>query len=256
MQKPAASVCVAVLVTLFAMAFLPSCGANGGRPPAVEYPPGGSYTIEYGTIYVPAGYTSRKQYPLLVLLHGMSGHHLQFFNGYPWAHEADTREYLVLSLRCSSTSWHHQEWSGPKDLTDVRNVKKGIDCMRQLFSVRDDKIALFGFSAGSHFANVMLLYNKRPFGGNKTFTAFIAVSGGSVHEWTPYLEKRKKVPDSYAVPGLYIWGQREAALPGREMYRLLHENGWPVKRMVHSGGHFIPEGGITYALDWLDDTIP
>jgi predicted esterase len=203
-----------------------------------------------GSFYLPAGFTPEKKYPLIVLLHGLSQTGESFFYSNSFREQADARGYILCAPRSEQTFWN-------EDITspDIETIRNLIMVMRAYFPIREDKICVLGFSAGSHFTHTMLLFNRIPWSSRRLFTAFIAGSGGSGFMMDQYREHHTFPPD-LEIPGYIFWGRREVPHPGEEMAGFLRGQGWDITTYEHAGHHSLDGRLVSLAFDWLDKKIP
>jgi predicted esterase len=206
--------------------------------------------IELGCFYLPALFSPENQYPLIVLLHGLNQTEESFLYSNSFRDQADKRGYILCAVRSEQHFWN-EEITSP----DIENIRHMIMAMRAHFPIREDKICIFGFSAGSHFTHTMILFNRIPLSNKKLFTAFIAGSGGSGFLMDQYREK-DYIPDDLKIPGFIFWGQREVPHPGEEMAEFLLKHDWDITVKAHSGHHSLGDDLIEQAFDWLDKKIP
>ncbi|MBN1799058.1 MAG: hypothetical protein JW822_10795 [Spirochaetales bacterium] len=206
--------------------------------------------LEPGCFYLPALFSPENEYPLIVLLHGLNQTEENFLYSNSFREQADKRGYILCAVRSEQNFWN-EEITSP----DIENIKHMIMAMRAHFPVRQDKICIVGFSAGSHFTHTMLLFNRIPLCRGKLFTAFIAGSGGSGFLMDQYRE-HNFIAEDLRIPGYIFWGEREVPHPGEEMAEFLRAHDWDITVYAHPGHHSIDKHLVELAFDWLDKTIP
>ena len=93
------------------------------------------------TLYVPGNYDERRAYPLMVYMHGSGNTHFgagAVFERY----SADDDRYLKVRVCARKAGWY-----GPLAVRDVFDV---IDDIRSRYNVDEDRIYLYGYSAGGY----------------------------------------------------------------------------------------------------------
>ncbi len=206
--------------------------------------------MELGCFYLPALFSPEKKYPLIVLLHGLGQTEESFLYSNAFREQADKRGYVLCAVRSEQYYWN-EEITSP----DIEHIRHMILALRAHFLIREDKICIFGFSAGSHFTHTMLLFNRIPLSNNRLFTAFIAGSGGSGFLMDQYREKNY-IANDLKIPGYIFWGEREVPHPGEEMAEFLQAHDWDITVWAHAGHHSIDKNLVSRAFDWLDSKIP
>ena len=125
-------------------------------------------TLQSYTIRLPEGYHSKKQYPLLVFLHGSGQDHTQLLNK-----KRANGEYIEVAPfgRDKFKAYAYQQ-----SQIDIEEV---ISDVKKHFSIQQDKIVIGGFSMGGYGA--LLTYYRNP----KLFKAVAVFSGhpNLANEW-------------------------------------------------------------------------
>jgi len=251
-KEYAAHIAVPAVIALILFFLFPSCNPDYRR----RFPLPGLISVGKltrlgpGSFYLPAGFSPEKQYPLIVLLHGLGQTGESFMYGNSFMEQADKRGYIL----CAPKSEHYY-WNEDITSPDIQNIRTMILTMRAHFPIRRDKICMFGFSAGSHFTHTMLLFNRIPFSPEKLFTAYVAGSGGSGFLMDQYREHHT-IPADLKIPGYIFWGRREVPHPGEEMAEFLRGQGWDITVYTHNGHHSFDGHLASLAFDWLDGKIP
>ena len=206
--------------------------------------------MELGSFYLPSSYSLNKQFPLIVLLHGLGQTEDSFLYSNSFREQAEKRDYILCAVKSKRYFWNEDS-----DSPDIKNIQHMILAMKAHFPIRKDKICMFGWSAGSHFTHTMLLFNRIPFSNHKLFTAYIAGSGGSGFLMDQHRENDYIAAD-LKIPGYIFWGEREVPHPGEEMAEFLRKHGWDITVRTHKGHHSIDEDLVSHAFNWLDSKIP
>jgi len=108
------------------------------------------------SVYVPEYYESGQAMPLVVALHGGSGHGRNFL--WTWLTDARTRGVILVTPTSRDDSWSLQ---GP-DL-DTANLQAIVEHVSALWSVDESRILLTGMSDGATFSWVSGLQSGSPF---------------------------------------------------------------------------------------------
>ncbi|MDJ0869294.1 MAG: phospholipase [Myxococcota bacterium] len=116
------------------------------------------------SLYVPEWYDGREPWPLVVALHGGSGHGRDFL--WTWLREARGRGFLLLS----PTS-HGGTWSLDAPERDARRLVSMLEFVAERWPVDRERILLTGLSDGATFALLAGLAEDAP------YTALAPVSG-------------------------------------------------------------------------------
>lgn len=146
-----------VLSATALIATVAGCATTGGTGTAASTHPTGIIAMtttvdgedQPCALYIPEGYTSKKDWPLVVFLHGMGerGHdgERQTQVGIGPAIENNPERFpaLVLMPQCSSK----YVWTSPKG---VAHIDDAIAQALRDYSVNDDKISLTGLSMGGY----------------------------------------------------------------------------------------------------------
>ncbi len=107
-------------------------------------------------LYVPESYTGREALPLIVALHGGSGHGRSFL--WSWLREARSRRCLLVAPTSLGPTWSFQ---GP-DL-DAPILYAIVAHIRESWSVDRGRILLTGLSDGATYSLFLGLRDQSPF---------------------------------------------------------------------------------------------
>ena len=108
------------------------------------------------SMYVPEDYDSSKQYPLIMALHGGSGHGRGFL--WTWLREARSRGAILISPTSRGDTW---SLMGPDEATP--NLEAMLAHVRERWNIDAAKMLLTGMSDGGTFSYVTGLRDESPF---------------------------------------------------------------------------------------------
>jgi len=148
------------------------------RAPGVERPPPPPSKEETGlfnaantrderggfSLYVPESYDASRATPLVVALHGGSGHGADFI--WTWLREARSRGFLLLAPTARGSTW---SFTGP-DL-DAGGLRRIVEHVGERWCIDAAKVLLTGLSDGATYTLFAGLQEGMP------FTAFAPISG-------------------------------------------------------------------------------
>ena len=116
------------------------------------------------SLYIPESYDGTEPWPLVVALHGGSGHGRDFL--WTWLREARGRRFLLLAPTSRGPTW---SLNGPDH--DAGPLAAMVRAVRERWQVDPDRILLTGLSDGATYALLGGLQEDMP------FTALAPVSG-------------------------------------------------------------------------------
>jgi phospholipase/carboxylesterase len=228
----------------------------GGGPPAVESGPGpggrsgapgsppvglidhGNDRAERGgfTLFVPEHWDGTERWPLVVALHGGSGHGADFV--WTWVREARSRGFVVLSPTARDDTW-----SLFAPALDGDPMAELVDRVAATWNLDRSRILLTGISDGATFS---LLYGLRP---GTPFTHLAPISGVLAPLDPPERAGAAGKP-VYLVHGALDWmfPVQTARLAQRELER------WGARvvyREIEDLSHTYPREENARILDWL-----
>jgi predicted esterase len=186
-------------------------------------------------VYVPEGYRSDAQAPLLVMLHGAGGaadQSLAFVKAY-----ADAGSLIVLAPTSAAPTWDviADGGYGP----DVQAIDAALTWIFERYAIDRDRIAIGGFSDGASYALSLGLTNGR------LFTHVLAFSPGLMRP-----TRRRGRPEVFVSHGL-----RDDVLPIQRCSRILvpemERERYRVRYVEFRGGHAVPEMILRQAFDWF-----
>jgi len=116
------------------------------------------------SIYVPEYYYPEKSYPLIMALHGGSGHGRSFL--WSWLREARACGAILVSATSLGDTW---SLAGPDIDTD--NLNRILGFLKSEWSIDETKLLLTGMSDGGTFSYVSGLLEGSPFTHLAPFSA-------------------------------------------------------------------------------------
>ncbi len=192
------------------------------------------------SLYVPENYDPSKSYPLVVALHGGSGHGRDFL--WSWIRSARSRGVIVLSPSSSDATW---SLMGPDE--DSPNLERMLAHVAETWSIDTTKLLLTGMSDGGTFTYVQGLQTDSKF-------THLAPISASFH---PFL---LEVVEGERLKGLPIYlthGAKDWMFPidiARTAYRALGSGGADiVYREIRDLSHTYPRDENARILDWFLD---
>lgn len=112
------------------------------------------------SLYVPENYTPDRAWPLVVALHGGSGHGRSFL----WSWLRDARSFgAILVTPTSSGNSLGSTWALMGDDNDTPNLTRIVAQVREKWNVDPERLLLTGMSDGGTFCYVSALDGGSPF---------------------------------------------------------------------------------------------
>jgi phospholipase/carboxylesterase len=108
------------------------------------------------SIYIPEYYDPKVAYPVVVALHGGSGHGRAFL--WTWLKEARSRGFIVISPTARGDTWSLMQ---PE--IDDENIETILDATRQRWNVDGERLLMTGMSDGGTFTYMSGLKATSPF---------------------------------------------------------------------------------------------
>ena len=119
--------------------------------------------------YIPENKSQKTSLPLIVALHGSSGHGADFL--WNWLKEARSRGFLLL---CPTSS--EQTWSLENVREDLFKILTAIDNLSEISSINSEKILITGMSDGATFSMLAGLRKSTPFTHIAPFSGIMPAS--------------------------------------------------------------------------------
>jgi phospholipase/carboxylesterase len=112
------------------------------------------------SLYVPESYMPDRAWPLVVALHGGSGHG----RGFLWSWLRDARSFgAILVAPTSSGNSLGSTWALMGDDNDTPNLARIVAQVRETWNIDPDRLLLTGMSDGGTFCYVSALDGASPF---------------------------------------------------------------------------------------------
>jgi phospholipase/carboxylesterase len=108
------------------------------------------------SLYVPEYYTPDRAWPLVMALHGGSGHGRSFL--WSWLRDARSHGAILVTPTATGTTWALMG-----EDTDSPNLARILDVVRGRWNVDPDRLLLTGMSDGGTFCYVSGLERASPF---------------------------------------------------------------------------------------------
>ena len=121
------------------------------------------------SFYIPENKSQKTSLPLIVALHGSSGHGADFL--WNWLKEARSRGFLLL---CPTSS--EQTWSLENVREDLFKILTAIDNLSEISSINSEKILITGMSDGATFSMLAGLRKSTPFTHIAPFSGIMPAS--------------------------------------------------------------------------------
>jgi phospholipase/carboxylesterase len=188
------------------------------------------------SLYVPEYYDAAQRWPLIVALHGGSGHGADFL--WTWLREARTRGCIVASVTSRGDTWSLYQ---PE--VDTGHLREVVAAVESRWSVDPEHVLLTGMSDGGTFSLLTGLMSRAPF-------THLAPISGSFH---PML--LDFAADIAGLPIYLVHGALDWMFPiqmAREAAGALAAAGAAVTfREIDDLSHTYPRDENPRILDWL-----
>ncbi|MFO1237470.1 MAG: phospholipase [Alphaproteobacteria bacterium] len=190
------------------------------------------------SLYVPETYVPETALPLVVALHGGSGHGRAFL--FSWLRDARSRGVIVAAPTSTGPTW---ALNGPDP--DTPNLKRIVAEVSERWSVDPRRILLTGLSDGGTFAYVSGLEADSPF-------THLAPVAAAFHPMLAEFADRERLN---GLPVYIVHGALDWMFPpelAREANRTLTAGGAAVvHREIADLSHTYPQDMNPAILDWL-----
>ncbi|MCH9670297.1 MAG: phospholipase [Gammaproteobacteria bacterium] len=194
------------------------------------------------SLYVPEFYTPDQQWPLVVALHGGSGHGADFL--WTWLREARSRGFIVLAPTAREGTW-----SLMGNDVDSLSLKKMVEYVSDQWRIDSARILLTGMSDGATYS---LLTGLQP---DMPYTAFAPISGvlHPMNEVNGNMSRARGKP-IYLVHGAFDW------MFPVETAQIAHEELKAVGANVHYReiedlSHTYPREENAAIAAWFDESL-
>ena len=190
------------------------------------------------SLYVPEAWDGQASMPLVVALHGGSGHGRDFL--WSWLREARGRNVLVLSPTAQDRTWSIM---GGADV-DADRLRETIESVAARYPVDRARVLLTGMSDGATYALLLGLRSGPPF-------THLAPACGVLHPllFAGGLDRAQDFP-IYLIHGALDWMfPVYTARMGRDA--LLSAGARLVYREIEDLSHTYPRDENPKILDWL-----
>lgn len=190
------------------------------------------------SLYVPEDYDPGVAHPLVMALHGGSGHGRDFL--WTWLREARTRGALLVSPTSIGDTWSLMEPDA-----DTANIERMLAFVRERWNVDPQRMLLTGMSDGGTFTYVSGLRTESPF-------THIAPISASFHPMLLSFMEPARLVDLpvYVVHGALDWMfPAEMARSADEALRAAGAR--VVHREIADLSHTYPREENAAILDWL-----
>ncbi len=194
------------------------------------------------SLYVPETYDPHIPCPMVVALHGGSGHGRAFL--WSWVREARTRGLIVLAPTAIGDTW-----SLMAEDVDRANIERMLEFVRQGWNVAAHRLLLTGMSDGGTFTLLAGLNEASPF-------THLAPFAASFH---PMLIGMSEPSRLAGLPICLVHGALDWMFPvamARDAGRSLSDAGARVTyREIADLAHTYPRDENTAVLDWFLDGV-
>jgi phospholipase/carboxylesterase len=190
------------------------------------------------SLYVPENYTPDRAWPLVMALHGGSGHGRGFL--WSWLRDARSRGAIVVAPTATGRTWALMG-----EDTDTPNLMRILEQVRQRWNVDAQRLLLTGMSDGGTFCYVTGFESASPF----THLAPVAASFHPLMAGMADAERLRGLP-IYLVHGALDW--MFPVQVARQAQQALSMAGASVAyRELPDLSHTYPREINAEILDWL-----
>ncbi len=190
------------------------------------------------SMYVPEYYDPDEAYPLIVALHGGSGHGAEFL--WTWLRDARSRGAILVAPTSLGRTWSLQTPD-----VDRAHIEAIVQQLRQRWNVNGTKMLLTGMSDGGTFTLVAGLHAESPF-------THLAPSSASFH---PMLVDRSSPGRLAGLPVYLMHGVLDWMFPVDFAHiasaALTKAGANVVFREIHDLSHTYPRDENPRIMDWL-----
>jgi phospholipase/carboxylesterase len=191
------------------------------------------------SLYVPEQWDGQQAMPLIVALHGGSGHGRDFL--WSWLREGRSRGALVLAPTARERTWSIMS----REDVDAEGLRDMVTSVASRYAVDQTRVLLTGMSDGGTYAFLCGLRDDMPF-------THLAPACGVLH---PFLFANGGLERARERPIYYIHGALDWMFPvgsARMAREALLSVGTPlVYREIEDLSHIYPRDENPAILDWL-----
>jgi len=108
------------------------------------------------SLYVPEYYTSNKSWPLVLALHGGSGHGADFL--WSWVREARSLGFIVAAPTSQGNTWSMRQ-----PAIDAGTINRMLDYISEHWRIDTKYILISGISDGATFSLLLMSVKQAPF---------------------------------------------------------------------------------------------
>jgi phospholipase/carboxylesterase len=192
------------------------------------------------SLYVPEDYDRARAYPLVIALHGGSGHGRQFL--WSWLRTARSRGVILGAPTAIGSTWSLME---PE--LDSANLVRVLEQIAQAWTIDGTRLLLTGMSDGGTFTLLSGLDEGSPF-------THLAPVAGSFHPLLLTMAEPRRVS---GLPVYLVHGALDWMFPvsvARTAHRALTAAGANVRyREIADLSHAYPRDENSAILDWFLD---
>ena len=190
-------------------------------------------------LYVPESYDGLEPWPLVVALHGGSGHGADFM--WSWVREARSRRFLLLAPTSRGSTW---SLNAPE--LDGRALREMTAWVSAEWNIDRDHVLLTGLSDGATMTGLVGLGEDVPF-------THLAPACGVLHPMNFAIGNLDRAPNKpiYLIHGALDW--MFPVSMAREAARVLEDAGANlVFREIEDLSHTYPREENARIIEWFD----
>jgi phospholipase/carboxylesterase len=194
------------------------------------------------SVYIPENTNQKISLPLVVALHGSSGHGADFL--WNWLKEARSRSFLLL---CPTST--EQTWSLENVREDLLKILEAINKLSEISSINSEKILITGMSDGATFSMLAGLRKSTPFTHIAAFSGIMPASLAEMKDDTLATDR----------PVFLVHGTEDKMFPVETAYlsksELETEKVEVVLKIKNGLGHAYARNEHDSILNWFDPEL-